>query len=718
MKKLTRLLLTFALFGLVACGTDDTKDDTTPELTCAADTDCDDENPCTDDTCSAETSKCVFTQKVCDDADPCTDDTCDAATGECASVAKGCDDANVCTTDSCDAATGLCLNEEKDCDDGDPGTADTCDEVTGECGHAPVECDDLNNCTVDTLDEATGECDHAPVDCDDDDPCTNDSCDNATGDCVNEVVDCDDDDPCTVDSCDPATGDCVNEAKDCEDDDLCTVDSCDPASGYCLNEAADCDDDNSCTADACDAETGDCLNTDLEDGTACDDGDEATEGDVCTAGVCAGTIPSSDPAMFRVSEVTLNTPVLMVDGGEVNTVLSALVTAELNREDWAMLVEFAAFGAGETAVEFGEGSCLLTNDLAPDCAFAADGQQTSFPTTNIVEDGTCYNDGLAAPCFETTMETFDLAAVLPDLFTGDLPGIEGFVVGTLSGPTPDSDAIEGAVIGFLPQDVIDGLDYSIELGDQTYTIADLLANAPVQDNGGVAGWWLDLSFTAERAQIVEVVPVVEPAMFRVDELTLNQPLLSVDGGEINTALSAFVTADINVGDWAMVFEFADFAAGETAVAFGEGDCVLADGQAPDCIFEVGGPQTSFPTTTIVEDGTCDGGGLNAPCFETGTETFDLTAIMGDLFQGDLPGIEGYVVGTLDGATPDSAAITGAVIGFLPQDVVNGMDYTVDLGGETYTFADLVADTPVEDNGGVAGWWLDISFTAERAEIVE
>ena len=52
--------------------------------------------------------------------------------------------------------------------------------------------------------------------------------------------------------------------------------------------AASCNDGNPCTSDACDAALG-CVHGPVT-GPACNDGDPCTVNDVCTAGVCAGTI--------------------------------------------------------------------------------------------------------------------------------------------------------------------------------------------------------------------------------------------------------------------------------------------------------------------------------------------------------------------------------------------------------------------------------------------
>lgn len=77
----------------------------------------------------------------------------------------------------------------------------------------------------------------------------------------------------------------------CDDEDFCTQDvQADPDQCICLAEprpAVNCDDSNPCTADSCDSGIGACLNNaDILDGSACDDGDPGTTGEVCTGGEC------------------------------------------------------------------------------------------------------------------------------------------------------------------------------------------------------------------------------------------------------------------------------------------------------------------------------------------------------------------------------------------------------------------------------------------------
>ncbi len=113
----------------------------------------------------------TFEETNCDDGNPCTTDTCDS--GFSLLLGGPCRHENTC-------APGQCLNN---CDDGNPCTKDVCDPVNATasdgCIHPP-KCDDGNACTIDAC--IAGICTHStvnlcdpcdPIHCPDDgDPCT------------------------------------------------------------------------------------------------------------------------------------------------------------------------------------------------------------------------------------------------------------------------------------------------------------------------------------------------------------------------------------------------------------------------------------------------------------------------------------------------------------------------------------------------------------------
>lgn len=197
------------------------------------------------------TPACV-SDSDCDDADVCTIDSCidttcsHVPTPGCCTATSHCDDFNPCTTDTC--AVGVCLYAQQpnccqsaaDCDDLVMCTVDQCDQSKG-CIHTPntLSCSDFNSCTEEDACVA-GKCMGTPLPCDDGDLlCTVDACKNGqcvhipTGqaNCCVDDADCDDSDPCTEATCGTGgvcivTQICCATGLDCDDGEVCTTDLC------------------------------------------------------------------------------------------------------------------------------------------------------------------------------------------------------------------------------------------------------------------------------------------------------------------------------------------------------------------------------------------------------------------------------------------------------------------------------------------------------------
>jgi hypothetical protein len=215
---------------------------------------------------------------------------CDAR-GVCAGAPADCNDNNPCTTDSCDPATGQCVNAVQggaSCDDGNPCTTrDDCNE-DGICTPGPkMDCTEAgveaNDCIDHECDADTGECTIEVVrdegeDCIDGDSCTwNDTCD-ADGGCAGSPHDCGKifPDPCKTGICNESKPDdgsdgasaCLpkwlKEGTSCPDGDgiKCTVsDKCVPVpdgngARECEGSLIECDDGNPCTDAYCDPDAG------------------------------------------------------------------------------------------------------------------------------------------------------------------------------------------------------------------------------------------------------------------------------------------------------------------------------------------------------------------------------------------------------------------------------------------------------------------------------
>lgn len=216
-------------------------------VSCTANVECDDQNPCTADSCNPATGTCahpaVATGTPCDDGDKCNGiETC--VTGVCkAGTPLDCNDNEVCTTEACSPSQG-CVHHENSaaCDDGDVCTVDdVCAEKSCQSGDE-LDCDDGNACTAETCDPVEG-CAHAPVSdttaCDDGNACTlQDAC--AAGACTWTAKSCTDNNPCTTDTCNPATGACAHanlaDGTVCGEGKQCVVGACTANADVCSTD--------------------------------------------------------------------------------------------------------------------------------------------------------------------------------------------------------------------------------------------------------------------------------------------------------------------------------------------------------------------------------------------------------------------------------------------------------------------------------------------------
>lgn len=269
-------------------------------------------NPC-NNTCEYDSDCCdgIF----CNGRETCVDGTC--RPGE-----HSCQDDNPCTQDTCNEQLKTCLNTliedccrfDDDCDDGNPCTNDVCDRpdpcFPGVCYHPPrpagVPCGDQTTSACNGPDMCNGAGDCMPnyaengLPCDDGRFCTVESTCQA-GECSGGFArQCDDGDACTTDRCDEearscafqASPDCCDANADCFDDNPCTDDVC--VNGACSNplmpSGTPCGSsaDSACSApDTC--EQGICNPNHLPDGTFCESGNGCMMEESCHAGVCKGT---------------------------------------------------------------------------------------------------------------------------------------------------------------------------------------------------------------------------------------------------------------------------------------------------------------------------------------------------------------------------------------------------------------------------------------------
>ncbi|HRI65435.1 MAG TPA: hypothetical protein PK156_14405 [Polyangium sp.] len=402
---------------------------------CLADTDCNDGNPCTTNTCNVMTNTCVYAPVVCAALDQChVAGTCDMATGMCsnpnASDGTTCSDSNACTqadtcqagacvganpvtcmamdqchvAGTCDTATGQCDNpaaaDGTTCSDGNGCTqTDTCQ--TGACvGANPVTCMALDQCHVAGIcDTATGMCSNPNANdgtaCSDNNACTqSDTCQMGTCTGANPVT-CTAMDQCHVaGTCDTATGQCDNPAAadgtTCSDGNGCTqTDTCQMGSCTGANPVTCVAQDQCHVAGTCDTATGQCDNPTVADGTACNDSDACTQMDTCQTGTCTGANPITCAAMDQCHVVGVCDPM-------TGTCSNPTATDGSTCDDGNMCTQMDSCQGGTctgmnpvvcTALDecHDVGTCLTTTGVCDD-PVKADGA----PCTNgMCQGGTC-----------------------------------------------------------------------------------------------------------------------------------------------------------------------------------------------------------------------------------------------------------------------------------------------------------------------------------------
>jgi hypothetical protein len=205
---------------------------------------------CTDtsDKCTAfscQDGSCTGTAIVtCTNPDACTVSTCNPQTGACDNTARNCDDSNPCTDDSC-VLPGGCVHTPRSgsCDTGNPCTTGTCltiPQAQPICVPSPVtngtSCGTTTPCF--TFACQSGACIPAQtISCPDDgNQCTFEFCNGATGTPVCDKV--------TITTC---TGDACTTTQVCNAQTGCNLTPT-PLPGN------QCDDGNPCTQnDTCDA---------------------------------------------------------------------------------------------------------------------------------------------------------------------------------------------------------------------------------------------------------------------------------------------------------------------------------------------------------------------------------------------------------------------------------------------------------------------------------
>jgi hypothetical protein len=181
----------------------------------------------------------------CNDDVPCTEDSCNEGTDTCDNVPNDalCDDGQWCNgAEVCNPLLDCQAGTAPNCDDGVGCTEDSCNEGTDSCDHVAQDslCDDSLRCNGSETCNPSLDCQAGtPVSCDDANGCTNDIC-NETGDlCTHTCAAAGIGDPCCTDPVCELAPICVVPCTDNDGDGFG-----DPASPGCTYPYRDCDDSN------------------------------------------------------------------------------------------------------------------------------------------------------------------------------------------------------------------------------------------------------------------------------------------------------------------------------------------------------------------------------------------------------------------------------------------------------------------------------------------
>lgn len=272
---------------------------------------CSDNNPCTNDACSAKTGKCTAAAKAdgttCDaDGSLCTQkDACKKGTCTKGPLKDCSGESDSCNLASCNAKTGACQKNPKKvgeaCEDGKFCTAnDKCDGA-GKCkaGGAKTCNSAADACNTGICDEAKQNCVKKPkaatTSCNDGQYCsTNDKCDGK-GSCVGGKARVCQSNPnaCKAGYCDEKGDKCALKAASsgsaCNDGNLCTqTDKCN-SKGVCKGSNPKSCTGDQCNTGVCDSKTGACGKKAKANGTKCNDANLCTQTDTCQSGSCEGS---------------------------------------------------------------------------------------------------------------------------------------------------------------------------------------------------------------------------------------------------------------------------------------------------------------------------------------------------------------------------------------------------------------------------------------------
>jgi Dictyostelium (slime mold) repeat len=464
--------------------------------------------------------QCEAAQLICDDQEPCTEDSCDPELGCQHLVFEGpCDDGDPCTPDDY-CSEGVCVpGGELACDDNDPCTNDECDRWGG-CISSPASgaCDDGDDCTVDdqcSVGICTGieicEC-RTDLDCGlKTDLCTPELvCDvqEVPFSCVpvpDTQVICPAAPPCLLSSCDAYTGECLlapeldggacQDLLGCVSQGICEA-------GVCVGAPLLCEADSQCLTGLCVPGQG-CIEQPLMG--FCDDDDPCSVNDLCIDGLCAGTpgyCEGGPAALLRVTELQVQLPFeLFYLPSDAKLAMSATLDAQLAElyfsqaqpNDMLLFFDKLAFDLPPEQLIFGVSVCERSEDgLINGCPLPASGVLVNDLDFCITAEECAEEISQNGwPGFMGTLPT--TASPLP---WGDFLIQTATISGLFSGAAPVQGLELGKLRLFIPADTALATLVTPAEGE-AFTLADYFSDETQVQVGETMGWWLRLSMEAQ-----------------------------------------------------------------------------------------------------------------------------------------------------------------------------------------------------------------------------
>ncbi len=402
--------------------------DTGPEVTpqCTSNSDCNDNDPCTDNICLNGVCSNPQNAGPCDDGDPCTQNdyckkgTC-AGTGTCTDTVDdtGPDTSVDASVDASGDVTGDAASATN-CSKAEWDSTTNMAFVTalGTCGTGA--CKPAGAPITNTLDKAcmatciaqaypmASQC----ADCFGDlSVCVSTACASSCSNFVSATVT----DPacisCAAQNCGKALSACSGFSapdcaadSDCNDNSACTTDKC--TNMFCSNTSVSCDDGNACTTDSCNKTKG-CTSVALPASVTCDDNNACTENDNCGTGTCTGTAkacndgnPCTDDGCNLAGACTTTNNAVSCDDGVTCTTGDACAGGA------------CAGTATNSACD--DGNPCTTDSCAgkSGCQHAAAGtiacDDNNFCTVNDACDVTTCTGTVGTPCADSNVCTSDI----------------------------------------------------------------------------------------------------------------------------------------------------------------------------------------------------------------------------------------------------------------------------------------------------------------------